>query len=97
MSEALKRAPDAILDFLGARGLLFECGARILGGSDIPVLNMASEIALGHHEHWDGSGYPAGLAGNQVHAERTHRSLDEFAHESEAVSQSGPGIGGTDA
>ncbi|MCB1887097.1 MAG: HD domain-containing protein [Rhodocyclaceae bacterium] len=43
-----------------------EIGARILGGSDIPVLNMASEIALGHHEHWDGSGYPAGLAGNQV-------------------------------
>ncbi len=43
-----------------------EIGARILGGSDIPVLNMASEIALCHHEHWDGGGYPAGLAGDRI-------------------------------
>ena len=37
-------------------------GARILVRSDAPVLRMAEEIALNHHEQWDGGGYPAGLA-----------------------------------
>lgn len=32
-------------------------GARILSGSTYPLLNMAEEIALYHHEHWDGTGY----------------------------------------
>lgn len=43
-----------------------ELGARILGGSDIPVLNMACEIALCHHERWDGRGFPGGLAGREI-------------------------------
>ena len=30
---------------------------------DNPILEMASTIALSHHEKWDGSGYPHGLAG----------------------------------
>jgi putative two-component system response regulator len=33
-------------------------GARILERSEIPLLQMAREIALSHHEWWDGSGYP---------------------------------------
>jgi response regulator RpfG family c-di-GMP phosphodiesterase len=35
-------------------------GAEILAGSSWPVLQMAEEIALSHHERWDGSGYPDG-------------------------------------
>ncbi len=43
-----------------------EIGAAILGGSDIPLLQMAEEIALYHHEKWNGSGYPRGLAGEEI-------------------------------
>jgi putative two-component system response regulator len=41
-------------------------GARMLSGSDAPMLKMAAEIALNHHEYWDGGGYPAGLAGDAI-------------------------------
>ncbi len=41
-------------------------GARILQGSGEPVMNMAHEIALTHHENWDGTGYPQALAGADI-------------------------------
>jgi putative two-component system response regulator len=41
-------------------------GARLLEGSNSSILTMAREIALSHHERWDGSGYPAGLAGYDI-------------------------------
>jgi PAS domain S-box-containing protein len=37
-------------------------GAHLLSGSSSPVLQMAAVIAESHHERWDGTGYPAGLA-----------------------------------
>ena len=43
-----------------------QIGADILAGDDSPLLNMASVIALTHHEKWDGSGYPNGLKGEGI-------------------------------
>jgi putative two-component system response regulator len=41
-------------------------GASLLQGSASPLLEMAREIALTHHERWDGSGYPQGLRGEEI-------------------------------
>ncbi|WP_314410580.1 HD domain-containing phosphohydrolase [Pseudomonas kuykendallii] len=66
--------PDAILR---KRGALDEdewrvmrshvtIGARIIGEHASGLLRTAQRIALGHHEKWDGSGYPLGLAGEAI-------------------------------
>jgi len=41
-------------------------GGQILGDSDIPMLQIAHDIALYHHEKWNGTGYPSGIAGNMI-------------------------------
>ncbi len=41
-----------------------EWGAEIIG--DHPFYDLAREVALTHHERWDGSGYPRGLKGDEI-------------------------------
>ncbi len=41
-------------------------GHDILKGSSSPMIQLAAEIALTHHEKFDGSGYPEGLAGEAI-------------------------------
>ncbi len=41
-------------------------GAAIIGQSDEPLLQLAGEIAMTHHEHYNGAGYPLGLCGRDI-------------------------------
>ena len=43
-----------------------EAGAELLSGSRSPLIRLAEQIALTHHERWDGTGYPRGMAGDNI-------------------------------
>lgn len=66
--------PDAILNKAGrlnteemaAMRKHVEVGEQILADGDSDLVQMASEIAAGHHERWDGGGYPRGLKGSDT-------------------------------
>lgn len=54
-------------------------GANIIGQSESGLLKLAATIALNHHEKWNGSGYPHGLAGNEIpHEARIIAIADVF-------------------
>lgn len=59
----LSREPGAFEALLSSSG-----GLRSLvePRPENPVLAMAADIAMAHHERWDGDGYPRGLAGNDI-------------------------------
>ena len=65
--EAIMRKPEKLTpeEFEIVKGHT-EIGARILSGSDEPMLQLAADIALSHHEKYDGSGYPHGLSGEDI-------------------------------
>jgi putative two-component system response regulator len=66
--------PDAILlkpgalvpDEFRAMTTHTSIGGQILSGSQSPLLQLAEQIALTHHENWDGSGYPFGRRGEDI-------------------------------
>jgi putative two-component system response regulator len=43
-----------------------QIGADIIGEHEDPVLQLARQMALSHHERWDGTGYPQGLKGDAI-------------------------------
>ena len=66
--------PDEVLHKPGAfdpeeRALMethAEVGAELLSGARSDLMRMAQEVARTHHEKWDGTGYPRGLAGEAI-------------------------------
>jgi putative two-component system response regulator len=43
-----------------------EIGVDIIGDDPSDIMAMARDIALNHHERWDGGGYPRGVAGETI-------------------------------
>ncbi len=67
--------PDAVLNkparFTNEERVIMnthaELGFQMLGTSKRPLLKMASIVAYEHHEKYDGTGYPRGIVGEDIH------------------------------
>ena len=65
--DALLRKPGALTEGeVRVMRTHTSIGARILGGSQVPLLQLAETVAKSHHEFWDGTGYPRGLQGHEI-------------------------------
>ena len=53
-------------------------GARILAGGRSDLMQMAERIALNHHERWDGTGYPRGIAAETIPLEARVVAVADF-------------------
>lgn len=67
ISDSILKAPRKLTDeewiIMKTHSLI---GYQILSKSKTPLFTLAAEIALNHHEKWDGSGYPTGLTENDI-------------------------------
>ena len=67
VSEAIQRKPGPLDDLeLGVLHRHSEIGARLLTGYRSPLFDFAAELALCHHEFWNGEGYPRKLVAEQI-------------------------------
>ena len=65
--DAILRNPDALTpEEWGIMRKHTTIGGRILSGGRSRVVQLAEEIAVSHHEQWDGEGYPRGLSGEAI-------------------------------
>lgn len=66
MPEILVKPGSLSLEELDLLKTHTSIGSQVVSGSRSPILRMAEEIALYHHENWDGTGYTPGLAGESI-------------------------------
>lgn len=66
MPEILVKPGSLSLEELDLLKTHTSIGSMVVSGSRSPILRMAEEIALYHHENWDGTGYTPGLSGESI-------------------------------
>ena len=62
-AQALTEAIERVTDGGNHKAALADDASEL---PSLAFLNVARQIALGHHEKWDGSGYPRGLRGDDI-------------------------------